>query len=121
MLKSLLDECVNSLIELRLSDNPTIFKILSAQKKILVGLLHEITNVFALLSLLIASEDIPETAVTTMEFLAKDIIFIDNAPTEKESIFGSQKVERFRVAAMDILAKVSYCIFFFGSTSTNMF
>lgn len=112
MLKSLLDECVNSLIELRPLDNPTVFKILSTQKKILVGLLHEITNVFTLLSLLIASEDIPETAVTTMEFLAKDIIFIDNASSEKESIFGSQKVERFRVAAMDILAKVGYPVYF---------
>jgi len=107
MLKSFLDDCVNPLIELRPSEKPTIFRSVVSQRKILGGLLHEVTNVFTLLSLLIASEDIPETAVTTMEFLAKDIIFIDNATNEKESVFGSQKVERFRVAAMDILAKVA--------------
>lgn len=106
MLKSFLDDCVNPLIEMRPSEKPAIFKSVASHKKILGGLLHEVTNVFALLSLLISSEDIPETAVTTMEFLAKDIIFIDNAVNEKESVFGSQKVERFRVAAMDILAKV---------------
>ena len=115
MLKSFLDDCVNPLIELRPSEKPTIFRSVVSQRKIVGGLLHEVTNVFTLLSLLIASEDIPETAVTTMEFLAKDIIFIDNAANEKESVFGSQKVERFRVAAMDILAKVAmntpYCLF----------
>ncbi|KAI5785554.1 sister chromatid cohesion C-terminus-domain-containing protein [Peziza echinospora] len=106
MLKSLLDDCVNPLIEMRPSEKPAVFKCASSHKKILGGILHEITNVFGLLSLLIASEDIPETAVTTMEFLAKDIIFIDNAVNEKDSALGSQKVERFRVAAMDILAKI---------------
>ncbi|KAF8421237.1 sister chromatid cohesion C-terminus-domain-containing protein [Tirmania nivea] len=106
MLKSFLDDCVNPLVELRPSEKPIIFRNIASQRKVLGGLLHEVTNVFALLSLLIASEDIPETAVTTMEFLAKDIIFIDNAANEKESVFGSQKVERFRVAAMDILAKI---------------
>ena len=106
MLKSLLDDCVNPLIELRPSEKPIIFKGVAAHRKILGGLLHEITNVFALLSLLIASEDVPEKAVTTMEFIAKDIIFIDNASNEKDSVLGTQKVERYRVAAMDILAKV---------------
>ncbi|KAF8463496.1 sister chromatid cohesion C-terminus-domain-containing protein [Kalaharituber pfeilii] len=105
-LKSLLNDCINPLIELRPSEKPEIFKGAASHKKVLGGLLHEITNVFALLSLLISSEDVPETAVTTMEFLAKDIIFIDNASNEKDSVLGAQKVERFRVAAMDILAKI---------------
>lgn len=107
MLKTLLDDCVNPLIEMRPSNDTPVFKTAASHKKILGGLLHEITNVFGLLSSLIALEDVPDTAVTTMEFLTKDIIFIDNTSNEKESVFGTQKVERFRVAAMDVLAKVA--------------
>ena len=106
MVKTLLEECINPLVETRPSEKAIQFKFAHSHRKILGGLIHEINNVFALLSQLIASEDVPETAITTLEFLAKDIIFIDNSAHEKDSALGTQKVERLRVAAMDILAKV---------------
>lgn len=107
VLKNLIETTVNPMIEMRSTgEKLAIFKVAAAHKKILGGLLHEITSVFALLSKLLAMEEVTEGTITTMEFIAVSVIFIENASNEKDSVFGVQKVERFRVAAMDVLAKI---------------
>lgn len=107
VLKNLIESTVNPMIEMRSTgEKPTIFKMALAHRKVLAGLLHEITSVFTLLSKLLALEEVTEGTITTMEFIAVSVIFIENASTEKDSVFGVQKVERFRVAAMDVLAKI---------------
>lgn len=107
VLKNLIETTVNPMIEMRSTgENVALFKVAAAHKKVLGGLLHEITSVFTLLSKLLAMEEVTEGAITTMEFIAVSVIFIENASNEKDSVFGVQKVERFRVAAMDVLAKI---------------
>lgn len=107
VLKNLIETMVNPMIEMRSTgEKLALFRVAAAHKKILGGVLHEVTSVFTLLSKLLAMEEVTEGAITTMEFIAVSVIFIENASGEKDSVFGVQKVERFRVAAMDVLAKI---------------
>lgn len=105
--KNLIEGTINPMIEMRSTgESQAAFKIASAHKKVLGGLLHEVTSLFSLISKLLALEEVTEGTITTLEFIAVAVIFIENASTEKDSVFGVQKVERFRVVAMDILAKI---------------
>ncbi|KAH0547733.1 hypothetical protein FGG08_000224 [Glutinoglossum americanum] len=107
VLKNVLDSCIIPVVESRsTSSNPEIFKVAVSQKKLLVGLFQDTTKILRLLAQLLVKEEVTEGVVTTVEFLAAALIFIENAHSEKDSVVGIQKFERLRVAAMDVLAKI---------------
>lgn len=107
LVKHIAEDELDPMIEMRAaSDKSSIFKAAVSQKKILGGLLHEVTNFFGLLNELLEREEVTETAITSIEFVAVSIVFVENARDEKDSIFGVQRVEKFRVAAMDILGTI---------------
>ncbi|KAI5849206.1 sister chromatid cohesion C-terminus-domain-containing protein [Tricharina praecox] len=107
LIKNLIEGALNPMIEMRSGgDQPGPFKSAFAQKKILGGLLHEVTNVITLFSQLVANEEATESAINSALYMAAAIVFVENASNEKDSLFGIQRVEMFRMAAMDILAKI---------------
>ncbi|KAA8908380.1 sister chromatid cohesion C-terminus-domain-containing protein [Sphaerosporella brunnea] len=107
LVKNLIEGAFNPMIEMRSGgDQPGLFKSAFAQKKILGGLLHEVTNVLSIFSQMVANEEATESAINSALYMAAAIIFVENASNEKDSLFGIQRVELFRMAAMDILAKI---------------
>ncbi|KAI9836545.1 MAG: hypothetical protein M1819_001176 [Sarea resinae] len=107
MLKTVFDTCLIPIVELRNSGpNGDMFKKLSAQRKAISTLLHHCGKVLRLLADLLIKVEVSEGAVTTVEFLASTLIFVENAPSEKESVLGIQKYETLRRTGMDVLGKI---------------
>jgi len=107
LVKTLIEGVLNPLIEMRSGgEKSEPFKLAVPHKKILGGLLHEVTNVITLFSQLVANEEATESAINSALYMAAAIVFVENASNEKDSLFGIQRVEMFRMAAMDILAKI---------------
>ncbi len=104
MYTNLLENCVIPVVECR--SNSEHFRTMSQHKKAISTLLHLATKVLRMLATLLAQQELAESAITTVEFLASKLVFVENAPTEKESILGVQKYEGLRLAAMDILSKI---------------
>lgn len=106
-LKHVLETCMIPVIEARNSESNSLsFKILSAQRKPLTSLLQMAGKVLRLLSEMIVKVDVSDSAVNSVEFLSTTLIFVENAPTEKDSALGIQKCEAIRRIAMDVLAKI---------------
>ena len=105
--KMLIENSMNPLIELRSSsEQQDLYRSAFAQKKILGGLLQDVTSVLTLFAQMVAGEEAAESAITSALYMASSIVFIENATHEKDSIFGLPKVEMFRLAAMDVLIKI---------------
>lgn len=105
--KNLVEDVIIRMIEMRPTEERlAVFRTAFAFKEIITGILHELTSVLSLVGELIAKEEVSERAVTTLEFIATPVIFVENASAEKDSAIDIQKVERFRVTVMDILVKI---------------
>ncbi|KAF2838881.1 hypothetical protein M501DRAFT_1011612 [Patellaria atrata CBS 101060] len=106
-LKHVLDTCLIPTVEGRSSGSEAeLFKLRSDNKKPLSDLLHVCSKVLKLLGDLLVKVEVSESVITSVEFLAKDLIFVENAPNEKESALGIQKYELARRAAMDVIGKI---------------
>ncbi|KAI9767390.1 MAG: Sister chromatid cohesion protein 2 [Candelina submexicana] len=104
---NILENCIIPVVECRNSGRSSEqFKTISHHKKAILTLVHLATRGLRMLSELIAQQELAESAITTIEFLASKLVFVENAHTEKESILGIQKYEGLRLAAMDIITKV---------------
>ncbi|KAI9683548.1 MAG: Sister chromatid cohesion protein 2 [Trizodia sp. TS-e1964] len=106
VLKNILESCLIPTAELRRS-GPTLelFKLIHPHNKYLSSLLIQSSKVLRLLALLFSKEKV-DNAITTVLFLSTQLIFVENAHSDKDSVFGVQKFENLRVAAMDVLAKI---------------
>ncbi|KAI9845299.1 MAG: Sister chromatid cohesion protein 2, partial [Thelocarpon superellum] len=107
LLKSALDTCLVPVVEIR----PTgamadTFKSLAAQVKVLASLLNQTNKLMRLIAHVLAKEEVTESVVTTVEFLATSLIFVENAHFDKDSVVGVAKFDRVRVTAMDILIEI---------------
>lgn len=107
LLKTLLDVYIIPVVEMRSAGSQSeLFKSLASQKQVLVRLLVHVIKILKLLIELLSGHVLAETAVTTMEFLAISLIFVENAHMEKDSVLGMQKCERLRIVAMDLLVEI---------------
>lgn len=107
--RQLTEEVFLPMIELRNNGKTAeLFKALVPHKKSLNGILHELTTLFELISLLLTREQLTDDAITTLEYCMIPVVFVETATHEKDSILKIAKVERFRVSAMDVLEKVRY-------------
>jgi len=82
------------------------FRTFSAQKKPLTSLLLTAGKVLRLFGNLIAKVDVADSAVAKIEYISTRLIFVENAPTEKDSCLGIQRFEALRRSAMDVVAEV---------------
>lgn len=105
--KSAMENCIVPIVEMRSSgSSATLFKLLSGQKKTITTLLTQSRRILSLLATLVAKIELSETVINTLEFTASRLIFVENAPTEKDSILGVAIFDRLRVVAMDVLSQI---------------
>lgn len=108
--KNVVENCIVPIVEMRSSgSSSTTFRLLSAQKKALNNLLTQCRRVLSLLSSLVANVELSETVINTLEFTTARLIFVENAPAEKDSVLGVAKFDSLRVVAMDTLAQIFLC------------
>src|SRR5690606_23728536 len=93
------------LIALR-SDREDAFKAVMSKKKLLRDLLQDTIKIIKLLTQLISNQEVTEDFLIKMIYTSVALVFIDNATSDKDSIFGVKKVENLRLAAMNALAKI---------------
>ncbi|KAJ6259347.1 hypothetical protein Dda_6247 [Drechslerella dactyloides] len=105
VIKNLLEGSVLPLIALR-SEKDNAFKTAMSKKKILRELLQDIIKVIRLLTQLLSTQEVTEDFLIKMLYTSVPLVFIENATNDKESIFGVNKVENLRLAAMNTLAKI---------------
>jgi cohesin loading factor subunit SCC2 len=72
----------------------------------LKALLTGVTRLFRLLAKLLSRVDVDESAISSIVYMCKSLIFAENAATDKESVFGIQPFESTRKYAMDVLGRV---------------
>lgn len=65
-----------------------------------------VTKCFRLLAQLLARVDVDESAISTIVYMCKALIFAENAATDKESVLGIQPFESTRKHAMDVLGRI---------------
>jgi cohesin loading factor subunit SCC2 len=103
-LKNVLDSAIVPIVEMR--STAAVFKLLSSQKKYISAVLNQCRRLLSLLKDLIARTELSETVIITLEYLVSQLIFVENAPIEKDSILGVQKFDTLRFVAMDALAQI---------------
>ncbi|KAK6499881.1 Sister chromatid cohesion protein 2 [Arthrobotrys musiformis] len=105
VVKNLLEGSIVPLIALR-SDREDAFKAIMSKKKLLRDLLQDTTKIMKLLTQLISNQEVTEDFLIKMIYTSVTLVFIDNATSDKDSVFGVKKVENLRLAAMNVLAKI---------------
>ena len=107
LLRNVMNSCIIPVVECRVSGSQSgIFQFASAHKKTISQLLHAAGKIMQLLVKLLAQVELAESTVTTIEFLAAHLLFVENAHTEKDSVLGIHKFEGLRRTAMDMIAEV---------------
>ena len=107
VLRQVLDKVLVPVAESRSSSS--IFTFFEDQSNAMTGLsniLQRVGRVVKLLGDLVMKVDISDSAVNTIESMSAELVFVENATSEKESILGIQKFEAFRRNAMDVLARI---------------
>ena len=82
------------------------FEFASTHKKTISHLMNVATKVLHLLYDLVAKVELPENTINSIEPIVVDILFGDNASSEKDSVLGIYKFETLRRVAMDIVTEV---------------
>ena len=96
--------CVIPVVEARPSSPG--FDRLSDHTKMLSSIMHDVNKDLTLLCKLLTSEEMAEVVVTPIEDVAIKLLFVENAPWEKESVIGIQKFESLRRSSMDVVAAI---------------
>ncbi|KAI0099972.1 hypothetical protein GGR51DRAFT_384084 [Nemania sp. FL0031] len=107
LFRNVMEGIIVPIAEVR-STGPTagLFRSLTAHKKAIIALFASSQKLFALMSDLIASIDLSETVVNTLEFLSSRLMFVENAYTEKDSVVGVSKFDGLRLVAMHMLSQI---------------
>ncbi|CAK4030403.1 sister chromatid cohesion mis4 [Lecanosticta acicola] len=82
------------------------FDIASENQETLRPLLNTSRMALSLLGNLLLNTDVDESAISSIEYLCKSLIFAENGSVERDSALGIQPFEKVRVTAMDVLARI---------------
>lgn len=104
LFKHVLDGIIVPLAELR--NTSEIFKLLSHQRDKIGQLLTACQRLFSLMMTLISNTDTSETVVTSLEFAASTLVFLETAHSEKDSVLEIHRFDGLRLVAMDMLSQV---------------
>lgn len=107
VLNQVFDNCIILAVESRPGGKDAkYFEFFSGQRGAIGTLIHQSRRVISLFADFLARIDVTEGTITTTEFFAAKLIFVENAHNDKESAVGYQRYESVRRGAMDVLAKV---------------
>jgi cohesin loading factor subunit SCC2 len=108
--KNVTETCIVPIVEMRSSgSSATLFKLLSAEKKVITNLLTQCRRLLSIMANLVPNIELSETVINTLEFTTSRLIFVENAHAERDSVLGIQKFDGLRVVAMDVLAQIFLC------------
>jgi len=82
------------------------FLVAAAYRKTIQTLLHAATKCISTLGDFLTKSDVDESALSSVEYMCKLLIFAENASNERDSLLGTQNFESTRRCAMDLLAKI---------------
>ncbi|KAI6785324.1 uncharacterized protein J7T54_006966 [Emericellopsis cladophorae] len=101
------EDVVTPVVELR-NSGPTssIFKLLVRNKKDIAMIFNSCQKLLAVLADLVGKVQLADMSLNTLEFVSSNLVFVDNAYYEKDSIVGVQKFDGIRTAAMDSLCQI---------------
>lgn len=106
-LRQVFETCLIPAAEWRMSSPEDSYSRLQPDHlKLVVGLLQRAGSVLKLLGNAVLLFDLSDASITSIEFLSIQLVFVENAPSEKESLLGIQKFEAVRRHAMDVVAKI---------------
>ena len=101
---STLQSCLIPVVEARGSETTSqLFQSAQPHRKEISQLLYGVGRLMNLLSELLAKVDMAQSIVNAVEFLATNLLFVENPHNEKDSVLGVQKFESLRRTAMDII------------------
>ncbi|KAH6659657.1 sister chromatid cohesion C-terminus-domain-containing protein [Truncatella angustata] len=106
LFRSVMDDIVVPIAEMRNSAQDGSFKYLSAQKKAIGVIFTACQKLFALMTNLISGIDLSEDVINGLEVSSSQLIFVDSALSERDSIVGVQKFDGLRLVAMDMLCQI---------------
>ncbi|KAM0716029.1 hypothetical protein Q7P37_008543 [Cladosporium fusiforme] len=82
------------------------FVLATNHRDSLRALLKAVTRIFRLLATLLSRVDVDESAISSIVYMCKSLIFAENAATDKDSVLGIQHFEETRKYAMDVLGRI---------------
>ncbi|KAF7521923.1 hypothetical protein G7054_g12309 [Neopestalotiopsis clavispora] len=106
LFRSVLEGIIVPIAEMRSSGQDGLFRLLSAQRKAINTVFMACQKLFALMTNLISSIDLSEDVVNGLEVASSQLIFVDNALSERDSVVGVQKFDGLRLVAMDMLSQI---------------
>ena len=99
--------CIMPVLECRNDDTSSaLFNAANEQKKYLSQLMQQVGKALSLIIALTAKLELPETVINSTEYLAFQLLFVENASSEKDSVLGTQKFESLRRIAMDVVGEI---------------
>lgn len=106
-LRKILEYTIIPVTEARSSGaNSESFAFFSAEKKTITSLLILANGLLALIGTFLDKVDVVENLITEIEYITTNLIFVDNAHSERDSVLGIQKFEMLRRTALDVLSKI---------------
>ena len=107
LLTKVTDSCLVKVVEAKSSgESADIFHIATSNAKVLSHLLHSASKVLHLLLDVISKEDLGEKPINDILFFVIRLLFVENSPSDKESVFGIHKFEAFRRTATNIISQI---------------
>lgn len=106
-LKRVLQSCIFPVLESRRSgENADLFNHASGLRDKMKLIIVSCTGVLKCLAPLISKISLTHNAVNPIEYIALALLVHQNSDSEKDSVFGIQKFESLRQAAMEVLTQV---------------
>ncbi len=107
VVQKIIDSVIIPVVEARSTESSSaLFEIASSYQKLIVQLLNDTKKALDLLGNLLEEVELAETLITTVEFFATRLLFVDNASTEREAVLGIQRFETLRRTAMDLITEI---------------
>lgn len=106
-LRQVLDSCVVPVVESRASSScHEVLRGHSAAIARLGTIMQRLCRILKLIGDLVLKVDLSESSTNTIEAMVANLVFVENATTEKDAILGLQKFEALRRQAMDSLGRI---------------
>lgn len=83
-----------------------LFDLLVSHKKSAGSIFTSFTRLYSVFTTLVSNIDLSESVVTALETLSSNLIFTENAFTDRDSVVGVQKFDGIRLVAMDMLSQI---------------
>lgn len=108
LVKNVLNSCITPVVESRRTGSfSEQFESATRHTSSISDVLRLCGSIFAHVAVLIGKINLTDFTLSPIESISIDMVFLQNAEKESESVLGIKKVESFRQKAMDVLAQIA--------------